>query len=106
LAIDFFHSLFGAAIIDPHRSRRMQGLPPKYPKEYTPLLPNSSEGSPEGENNKDVASEIGISTLLKESILPINLLLSVVRYPLLLQINSSRDIVAEDYTRIATRPHT
>jgi hypothetical protein len=78
LAIDLFHYLFGVANIGPRRSRRMQGLPPEDPKEYTNLLPNSPEGSPGGEINNDVASEIGSSTPLEESILHVNPLLSVV----------------------------
>jgi hypothetical protein len=106
LAIDLFHSLFGAANIGPRRSRRMQGLPPEDPEEYTPLLPNSPEGSPEGAVNNDVASEIGSSTPLEESILPVNPLLSVVQDPHFLWINSSGDVVAEDYTGIPTGPHT
>jgi hypothetical protein len=85
LAIDFFHSLFGAANIGPRRSRRMQGLPPEEPEEYTPLLPNSPEGpSPEGAVNNDVSSEIGSSTPLVESTLPVNPLLSVIQDPLFL----------------------
>jgi len=105
LAIDLFHSLFGVANIDPRRSRRMQGLPLEYPEDYAPLLPNSPEGSPEGAVNNDVASEIGSSTPLEESILPVNLLLSVVRDPLFLWINSLGDVVVEDYTGIPTGPH-
>jgi hypothetical protein len=70
------------------------------------LLPTSPEVSPEGVVNNDVASEIGISTPLEESILPINPLLSVVQDPLFLWINSSGDVVVEDYTRIPTGPHT
>jgi hypothetical protein len=78
LAIYLFHSLFGETNIGPHRSRRMQGLPLEDPEEYTPLLPNSPEGSPKGEVNNGVASEIGSSTPLEESILLVNPLLSVV----------------------------
>ena len=83
----------------------MQGLPPEDLEEYTPLLPNSLEGSPERAINNNIASAIGSSTSLEESILLVNLLLSVVRDPLLLWINSSGDVVVEDYTRIPTRPH-
>jgi hypothetical protein len=78
LAIDFFNSLFGVDNISAFHSRRMQGLPPEDPEEYTPLLPNSPEGSPKGAVNNDVAYEIGNSTPLEESILPVNPLLSVV----------------------------
>jgi len=78
LAIDLFYSLFGADNINPHHSRRMQGLPPEDPEEYAHLLPNSPEDSPEGVVNNDVASEIGSFNPLEESILPINPLLSVV----------------------------
>jgi hypothetical protein len=106
LAIDLFHSLFGAANIDPHYSRRMQGLPPEEPKEYAPFIPNSPEGSPEGVVNNDVAYYIGSYTPLEESILPINPLLSVVQDPIFLWINSSGDVVAKDYTRIPTGPYT
>jgi hypothetical protein len=106
LAIDLFRSLFGAANIGPRRSRRMQGLPPEDLEDYIPLLPNSPEGSPEGAVNNDIASEIGSSTPLEESILPVNPLLSVVQDPHLLQINSSGDIVAEEYIEIPTGPHT
>jgi hypothetical protein len=81
LAIDLFHSLFGAANVDPHRSCRMQGLPPEDLEDYAPLLPNSPEGSSEGEFNNDVASNIGSSTPLEELILPVNPLLSVVQDP-------------------------
>jgi hypothetical protein len=105
LAIDLLHSLFGVTNIVPLFLRRMQGLPLKGPEEYTPLIPNSPEGSPEGAINNDVASEIGSSTTLEESILPVNPLLSVLQDPLLLQINSSGDVVAEDYTRISIGPH-
>jgi hypothetical protein len=52
-----------------------------------------------------VASEIGSSTPLEESTLPVNPLLSVIQDPLFLQINSSGDVVVEDYTRIPTRPY-
>jgi hypothetical protein len=84
LAIDLFIYLFGAANIIPRRSHRMQGLPPEDPEEYTPFLPNSQEGSPEGVVNSDVASEIGSSTPFEESILPVNPLLIAVQYPLFL----------------------
>jgi hypothetical protein len=84
----------------------MQGLPSKDLEEYNPLLPNSPEGYPEGAVNNDVGSEIGSYTPLEESILHVNLLLSVVQDPLLLWINSSGDVVAEDYTRIPIGPHT
>jgi hypothetical protein len=57
----------------------MQRLPPEDLEEYTPLLPNSLEGSPEGAINNDIASKIGSSTPLEESILPVNPLLSVIR---------------------------
>jgi hypothetical protein len=70
------------------------------------LLPNSPEGSPEGAVNNKLAYDIGSSTPLEESIIHVNPLLSVVQDPLLLQINSSGDIVVEDYTTIPTRPHT
>jgi hypothetical protein len=84
----------------------MQGLPPKEPKEYTHLLPNSPKGpSPEGEVNNNASSEIGSSTPLVESTLPINPLLSVIQDPLLLRINLSRDVVVEDYTRIPNGPY-
>jgi hypothetical protein len=105
LAIDLFHSLFGAANIGPRHSHRMQGIPLEDPEDYVPLLPNSPEGSPEGAVNNDIASEIGSSTPLEESILPVNPLLSVVQDPHFLQINSSGDIVAEEYIGIPTRPH-
>jgi hypothetical protein len=62
----------------------MQELPTQGPEEYTPFLPNSPEGSPEGVVNNDIASEIGSSTPLEESILPIYPLLSVVQNPLFL----------------------
>jgi hypothetical protein len=78
LAIYLFRSLFGATNIGPHRSCRMQGIPPEDMEDYTPLLPNSPEGSPEGAVNNDIASEIGSSTQLEESILPVNPLLSEV----------------------------
>jgi hypothetical protein len=94
------------ANIGPHRSRRMQGLPPEDLEEYTPLIPNSPEGSPEGAVNNDVASEIGSSTPLEESVLPVNPLLGVEKDPLFLSIKSSGDIVVEDYTRIPVGPHT
>jgi hypothetical protein len=84
----------------------MQGLPMEDPEDYTPLLPNSPKGSLEGAVNNDVASEIGSSTPLEESILTINLLLSVVQDPHFIWINSSGDIVVEDYTGIPTGPHT
>jgi hypothetical protein len=73
----------------------MQGLPLEYSKEYTPFLPNSPEGSLEGEINNNVASNIRNFNPLKESILPVNPLLSVVQDPLFLRINSSGDIVVE-----------
>jgi hypothetical protein len=52
-----------------------------------------------------VFSEIGSSTPLVELTLPVNLLLSVIQDPLLLRINSSGDVVVEDYTRIPTGPY-
>jgi hypothetical protein len=55
------------------------------PEEYAPLLPNSPEGpSPEGAVNNDVSSEIGSSTPLVESSLPVNLLLNVIQDPIFL----------------------
>jgi hypothetical protein len=83
----------------------MQGLPSEYPKEYTPLLPNSPEGSPKGAINNTITYEIGSSTPLDESILPVNPLLSIRQDPIFLRLNSSVDIVNEDYTRIPTGPH-
>jgi hypothetical protein len=53
-----------------------------------------------------VSSEIGSSTTLEESTLPVKSLLSVIEDPLLLRINSSGDVVAEDYTRIPIVPYT
>jgi hypothetical protein len=41
---------------------------------------------------------------LVESSLPINILLNVLQDPILIQINSSRDVVVEDYIRIPSRP--
>jgi hypothetical protein len=58
LAIDLFRSLFGSSNIGLRRSRRMQGLPPEYMEGYPPLLPNLSEGSPEGEVNNEVSYEV------------------------------------------------
>jgi hypothetical protein len=93
LAIDLFHSLFGAANIGLRRSRRMQGLPLENPEDYVPLLPNSPEGSPVGAVNNEVASEIGstnslegfrIRNSLEAFRLPENPLLSVVQDPQLL----------------------
>jgi hypothetical protein len=84
----------------------MQGLPLEDPEEYTRLLPNSPKGSLERPVNNDIASEIGISTPLEESILPVNPLLSVVQDPLLLRINSPRDVFVEDYTRKPIGTHT
>ena len=91
------------ANIGPLHSCRMQGLPPKY---YVPLLPNSPEGCPEGAVNNDVAYDIGSSTPLEESILPVNMLLSVVQDPNFLWINSSRDIFEEEHIGIPIGPHT
>jgi hypothetical protein len=106
LAIDLFHSLFGVANIGPRHSRRIQGLPSEDTEDYVPLLRNSPEGSLEGAVNNDVASEIGSSTLLEESILLVNALLSVEQDPHLLSINSSGDVVVEDYVGIPIGPHT
>jgi len=105
LAIDFFRSLFCAANIGPRRSRRIQGTPLEDPKDYTPLIPNSLEGSPEGAFNIGVASKIVSSTPLKESIIPMNLLLSVAQDPHFLWINSSGDIIADEYIEITIEPH-
>ena len=105
MAIDLFHSLFGVANIGPRCSCKMKGLPLEDSKEYTPFLPNSPEGSPEGAVNNDIASEIGSSTPLRESILPVNPLLSVVQDPHFLRINSSGDIVVEEYIGIPTGLH-
>jgi len=79
-----FHSLFGASNIKPHFSRRIQGLPLEDPEDYVPFLPNSLEGSLEGAINNKVASEIGSSTPLEESMLPINLLLNLKEDPIFL----------------------
>jgi hypothetical protein len=105
LAIDIFYCLLGVANIGPCRSRRMQGLPPEEPEEYAPLLPNSPEGpSPEGAVNNDASSEIGSSTPLVEPSLPVNPLLNVPQDPVFLRINSSGDVVVEDYPRIPSGP--
>jgi hypothetical protein len=53
-------------------------------EEYTPFLPNSLEGSPKGAVNNDVASKIGSSTPLEESIILVNPLLRVVQDQLFL----------------------
>jgi hypothetical protein len=87
LSIAFFHSLFCTANIGPRRSRSMQGLPLEDLEEYTPFLPNSPNGSLEGVVNNEVAFEIGSSTPLEESILPVNLLLGVAQDPFFLRIN-------------------
>jgi hypothetical protein len=105
LAIDLFRSLFGTANISPRRSHRMQGLPPEDPKDYVPLLPNSLEGSPEGVVNNEVVSEIGSSTPLEDSILPVNPLLNLREDSILLRLNSLGEIITEDHTRIPTGPH-
>jgi len=55
--------------------------------------------------NNDVASEIGISTPLEESILLINPLLNLRQDPIFLWLNSLGDIITEDYTRILIGPH-
>jgi hypothetical protein len=83
----------------------MQGIHLKYLKEYVPLFPNSTEGSPEGALNNDVAYEIGSSTPLEDLRLPVNTLLSVEQDPLLLQINSSRDLVVDEYIEVLTGPN-
>ena len=89
----------------PFHSCRMQGLPPKEPEEYAHLLPNSPKGpSLEGEVNNNISSEIGSSNPLVESSLPVSLLLNVIRDPFFLRINSLGDVVAEEYTRIHSRP--
>jgi hypothetical protein len=73
------------------------------------------KGSPEGAVNNEVASEIGSSNSLegfkiRNSLeafrLPENPLLSVVQDPQLLQINSSGDIVVEEYIEVPTGPNT
>jgi hypothetical protein len=83
----------------------MQGIPSEYLEDYAPLLPNSLEGSPEGEVNNDIASKFGSSTPLEESILLVNPLLSVAHDSHFLWINSSRDIIVDEYIELPTRPH-
>jgi hypothetical protein len=83
----------------------MQWLPPKYPEDCIPLLPNSPKGSSEGAVNNKVASEIGSSTPLQESILPVKPLLNLREDLILLQLNSLGEIVTEYYTKVPTRPH-
>jgi hypothetical protein len=82
----------------------MQGLPPKDP-DYIPLLSNSPKGSPEGEVNNEVASEIRSFTPLEESILPVNSLLNIREDPIFLWLNLLGEIVTEDHTKIPTEPH-
>ena len=105
MTIDLFHYLFGVANIGPRHSRRMQGLPQEDLEEYTPLLPNSLEGSPELVVNNDIASEIGSSTPLEESILPVNPLLIIRQDLIFLWLNSTGDIVTKYYTIILVGPH-
>jgi hypothetical protein len=84
----------------------MQGLPPEDLKGYQPLLPNSPEGSPEGVVNNEVASEVGsthslegfriVSDSLEYFLLRFNPLLSVVRNPCMLWMNSLGEIVVDE----------
>jgi len=69
------------------------------------LLPISPEGYPKGAVNNNVSSEIGISTPLKESILPVNPLLNIREDPNFLWLNSLGEIVTEDHTHVPTGPH-
>jgi hypothetical protein len=106
LTIDLFDYLFGVANIGPRRSCRMQGLPSEEPEEYAPFLHNPPWGaSLKRAINNNVSSEIGSSTPLVKSTLPINLLLKVLQDPILLRINSLGDVVVEDYTRIPIGPY-
>jgi hypothetical protein len=83
----------------------MQGIPPKYLEDYIPLLANSLEGSLEGAVNNEVASKIGTSTPLEESIPSINPLLSVAQDPHFLWINSSGDLVVDEYIEVPIGPN-
>jgi hypothetical protein len=61
LAIDFFRRLFSANIDPPHRSRRLQGLPPENMEGNTPLPPHSTEESPQ-------QSEVQNTTISQEEV--------------------------------------
>jgi len=83
----------------------MQGIPLEDPKDYIPLLPKSLDASLEGAINNEVSFEIGSSTPLEESILPINPLLGIAQDSHFLWKNSSRDLVADEYIEIPTGPN-
>jgi hypothetical protein len=84
----------------------MQGIPLEDSKDYLPLLPNSLEGSPEGLVNNEVAYEIGSSTCLEESILPLNPLLTFIQDPHFLRMNSSGELVVDKNIELPTGPNT
>jgi hypothetical protein len=56
LAIDLFRRLFFANIDPPHRSWRLQGLPPKNMEGNTPLPPHSMGESPQQSKVQDTTT--------------------------------------------------
>jgi hypothetical protein len=94
----------------------MQGLPPEDLEGYLPLLPNWPEGSLRGAFNNEVDSDVGISHSLEgfqivlDSLeafrLPPNLLLSIIQDAYFLRMNSLREIVVVDNSKVPTRPNT
>jgi hypothetical protein len=93
----------------------MQGLSLEDSEGYLPLLPNSPEGSSEGDVNNEVASQVGSSHSLvgfrffSDSLdsfkLPPNPLLNIRQDACLLQMNSSRELVIVNNTRVPTGPN-
>jgi hypothetical protein len=66
------------------------------------LLPNSLEGpSPKGAVNSNASSDIESYTPMVEPSLPVNSILNTPQDPILLRINSSRNIFVEEYPRIS-----
>jgi hypothetical protein len=89
----------------------MQGLPPEC---YKPLPPNSLEDTfrEEVENYLNIWSAttpliehlVGeIITVQEGPVLPVNLTLTNPLDPLLLRVDSSGNIIAEDYPRLSSR---
>jgi hypothetical protein len=99
LAIDFFCIFFGSTNIDPpHRSRRMQGLPPEEPEVSQPLHPNPLKDSPQQSEIQDHVPSQPENTDSLERFRIVSDPLEAFRLPLgykrrILRLNSSGELV-------------
>jgi hypothetical protein len=103
LAIDFFHKIFNLTYIDPpHRSHRIQGLPPEDPEVSQPLLPNPPKDSPQQSEIHDHITSQAERTDSLESFWIVFYSLDAFRLPpgyerCILRLNLSKELVVDTF---------